>query len=289
VKICWDNLNKLRYNNKTNIFRYKNSRHGYKESENICLTCGEYFLARNLKNLYCSKECRNKSNELKNKTKEVHTGRTVSAETRKKISKLHKGKKLNEETKKKLSEFVKNNQNGENAPSWKGGYFKRNEVSYDQKAYLVDFCHEIRRSPDKQDVLEVRCAYCNRWYKPTWLEISNRIKAIHYIGNGGRNLYCSKECKLNCPTYNQPYFPKGFKPTTPREVQPELRKLVFERDNWSCVKCGIGENLHCHHIDPVINNPIESADIDNCITLCRKCHKEVHRQIGCTYKELRCW
>jgi hypothetical protein len=32
----------------------------------------------------------------------------------------------------------------------------------------------------------------------------------------------------------------------------------------------------------------KSADMDNCITLCVKCHKETHRLPGCGYYELRC-
>jgi hypothetical protein len=51
--------------------------------------------------------------------------------------------------------------------------------------------------------------------------------------------------------------------------------------------CGNKGTLHCHHIDPVINNPIESADVDVCITLCKSCHKEVHNKPGCKYHELR--
>jgi len=79
------------------------------------------------------------------------------------------------------------------------------------------------------------------------------------------------------------------KPATSREVQPALRKLVLERDDWTCQKCDSQENgLHCHHIDPVINNPIESSDIDNCITLCKSCHKEIHKLPNCQYTNLRC-
>lgn len=54
------------------------------------------------------------------------------------------------------------------------------------------------------------------------------------------------------------------------------------------MKCNETEKqLHYHHIDPVKNNPIESADIDNCITFCIDCHKDVHQLAGCTYKELK--
>jgi len=38
----------------------------------------------------------------------------------------------------------------------------------------------------------------------------------------------------------------------------------------------------------VVNNPLESADLDNCVTLCKNCHKEVHGKEGCKYNELRC-
>jgi thymidylate synthase (FAD) len=64
--------------------------------------------------------------------------------------------------------------------------------------------------------------------------------------------------------------------------------MVLERDNWTCQKCEKrGGHIHCHHIDPVILNPIESADLDNCITLCKKCHKWVHTKEGCRYFKLR--
>jgi 5-methylcytosine-specific restriction endonuclease McrA len=72
-----------------------------------------------------------------------------------------------------------------------------------------------------------------------------------------------------------------------REIQPELRNMVLERDNNQCVKCGNKENLQCHHILPAATDPIESADMDNCITLCKDCHKEVHQQDGCRYGQLR--
>ncbi len=69
----------------------------------------------------------------------------------------------------------------------------------------------------------------------------------------------------------------------------QLRKLVLEYDGYQCVRCGKSVDeaeLHCHHIDPVKNNPIESADVDNCITLCIYHHKETHQQKGCGYKDL---
>jgi 5-methylcytosine-specific restriction endonuclease McrA len=63
--------------------------------------------------------------------------------------------------------------------------------------------------------------------------------------------------------------------------------MVLERDGHQCIKCGSKEGLQCHHIDPVATNPIESADLDNCVTLCMECHREVHQKDGCRYGQLR--
>jgi len=138
--------------------------------------------------------------------------------------------------------------------------------------------------------LEVKCKYCGKYFKPTNRQLLSRLQSIKG-GGGEHSLYCSNDCKKSCGTYRQMKYPKGHSHGTSREVQPQLRKLVFERDNWLCKGkecCGEDFPLHCHHIDPVVNNPIESCDIDNCITLCLDCHKKTHKIPGCTIPELRC-
>ena len=151
------------------------------------------------------------------------------------------------------------------------------------KNYENRFFGEFKEGED--GVLLVKCKYCNKWFSPT----NNETQ--HYIQQG-TSLYCSDGCKKSCPTYGVRKYERGFHQNTSREVQPELRKLVLERDNWTCQKCGANKDeditvtLHCHHIDPVKNNPIESADMDNCVTLCKACHNEVHKQKGCRYSDL---
>lgn len=180
---------------------------------------------------------------------------------------------------------------GNNSKVWKGG----KEVSnYDTYAHRLYPFEEVRRHPENNEVLQVKCTYCGQWITPTRSDTSRRVEFIEgkEPTSGGideARFYCKdSNCRQLCPIYGQVWVPKGFLQATSRETSPELRKMCFERDNWTCLKCGVTENLHCHHIDPVINNPIENADLDNVMTVCSGCHADIHKKEGCKYHQLRC-
>jgi len=76
-----------------------------------------------------------------------------------------------------------------------------------------------------------------------------------------------------------------------------LRRLVFERDNFTCIWCGMkhpSSYLICDHIIPIAIGGKE-FDMDNVQTLCKRCdklktradmkiirrHKRLEKQIGC--------
>lgn len=191
---------------------------------------------------------------------------------------------------KKVSETQKENYSDNSRRLiYTSDYNTKNLVLYDKFAHSIDFAEEVRRDPKDENVLQVRCAYCGRWFTPNLSRIGARMAALNWNmkdNNEGR-LYCSDACKQECPIFRQVGFPKGYKKATSRETQPELRQLVLKRDNYECQKCGAIEPLHCHHMTGVEQNPIESADVDNCITLCKKCHKFVHTQEGCKYFQLQ--
>ena len=175
--------------------------------------------------------------------------------------------------------------------NYKGGYRAQNLASFDSYHNKLKLVEKTRRHPDDYNLLQVKCTYCNKWFTPPLHAVSDRVCGINGTKQHEGRFYCSNGCRQACPTYNKQLYPRGFKNTTSREVQPELRQMVLERDNWTCQKCEKNTEeveLHCHHITGVEQNPIESADIDNCITLCKKCHKEVHTLPSCTYYELGC-
>jgi len=152
----------------------------------------------------------------------------------------------------------------------------------------------IDEKPIKGDygLLMVKCTYCGRYFYPCYSEVLSRYQVLQGQLGGEARLYCSDNCKQACPTFNRQMYPLGFKEASSREVQPELRQMRLEVDNYTCQKCGktIEEiELHCHHIIGIHYEPIESADIDMCVTLCIDCHKWVHQNVpGCSYSDLRC-
>jgi len=64
----------------------------------------------------------------------------------------------------------------------------------------------------------------------------------------------------------------------------EWRKLVFERDNYTCQKTGLrGVTLHAHHILNFATHPDIRFDINNGVTLSAESHSEFHRIYGNRY------
>ena len=60
----------------------------------------------------------------------------------------------------------------------------------------------------------------------------------------------------------------------------EWKKAVLERDGWKCQSCNqIGGNLNVHHILAFAKYQKQRFNINNGITLCVECHKNLHRRI----------
>jgi hypothetical protein len=75
--------------------------------------------------------------------------------------------------------------------------------------------------------------------------------------------------------------PRWLKDRTQVRVQRTIaelrwwRKAVFERDDYTCQKCGVrGGRLNAHHIKSYVLFPELRMDVSNGETLCVDCHKK---------------
>jgi len=180
---------------------------------------------------------------------------------------------------------------GINSHYWKGGVKVKNVPLYITYApQLEKYQSVFKIDHNSLILLGVECTYCKKVFIPKATEVKHRLDALTGKVCGENNLYCSEECKENCPTYNQVHWPKNFKPyKNDRLDQKQWAALVKERDNYTCQKCGSTKGvLEAHHIIPVSQDPLESMDLDNGAALCNSCHKDVHKQPGCSCVELKC-
>lgn len=286
MKICWDNIKDLKLTKNGNLKKGGNT---YVEKYS-CSKCGKpYLTILSNPSDTCSKSCglkdKPKSKDHIRKMRLVNLGRKDSEETKIKKSVATKGKN-NPMYGRLQSQLVKD---AISKANYRGGFTENKFASYDTYAEQIAYAEETQlKIVDGIRYVEVKCAYCGRWYIPRSFEVRARKNSLEGKRKGESLFYCTENCKDSCPTYHQKKHHRGFKNISSREVDPYTRKLCFERDGWQCQKCLADNNLHCHHIKGYAQNKMIANDIDNCITLCKECHKEIHKDIGCRFVDLQC-
>lgn len=161
----------------------------------------------------------------------------------------------------------------------------------DYKIKYPSFCKiEEIRDKGKKIGIEVKCKYCNEWFKPTSRQIGNRIKAIEKpMGAIENNFYCSDKCKNQCQIFNirnDPFDSNNLNIPTTYELSiwsDEIFKRQKDMYGYNfCTKCQSIEDLASHHINPKKLEPFSALDIENGVILCRDCHLNIAHSGTCS-------
>jgi len=99
--------------------------------------------------------------------------------------------------------------------------------------------------------------FCDRKCMALWYSEKQRGKA-HWNWQGGITEKPSRDILY-----------EGYK---------EWRRNIYRRDGFKCVLCGCDKSgeLQAHHIKPRAEYKNLILDISNGLTVCKKCHKEIH-------------
>jgi hypothetical protein len=108
-----------------------------------------------------------------------------------------------------------------------------------------------------------------------WLASKKGQKAWHAGMNG---LTHPDKIKRGADHWNWKGNPGGIRETA---AYGDLRKFAFERDDYTCQKCGAKSHkgrgstvhLHMHHIVAVCHDRSRALDPTNVTTLCKPCHE----------------
>ena len=123
--------------------------------------------------------------------------------------------------------------------------------------------------------ISLSCKYCDKGFEVSPALVKHRV-------------FCSRGCKAqwqkeNLTGENNPNWQGGGNGSFSERIKKtvcwrEWRQAVFERDNFTCRSCGQeGDKLIPHHIKSKQVYPELVFRVDNGMTLCKRCHKKIHR------------
>lgn len=138
------------------------------------------------------------------------------------------------------------------------------------------------------------CLYCSRKCSDIGRKTGENRKCLvcskefyiipaHIKRRKTNGTYCSRDCMYKCPIRNAKFagennynWKGGGKNLLRTRFRDQVKKTVFERDNYTCQLCGDrGVELHVDHIQPWAEYIELRFKIDNCRTLCVPCHYKI--------------
>jgi hypothetical protein len=139
------------------------------------------------------------------------------------------------------------------------------------KEYDIPMRNKSWKSEFTKNGEEVQCETCGKM-----------IYRKKYLLNKYSVFFCSRKCEKEYQSKTRciSELPEAWRR---RRGYKAWRKKVLERDNNECKLCGSNIKLNVHHIIEVRDNPSLRYDVNNGITLCQKCHIEVHKNDSKNY------
>lgn len=265
---------------------------------------------------YINRYGKNKANEIKQKISNKNKGKIISEDHKLSISLAQTGKKVSAQQKEKQRLVMKGRKDSLKTRKLKSKkqlnrYKNLNErVKYKLTIKQIIYKYstfskieEMRYNPITLDEKEIQVHCKNHncpnskeqggWFTPTYQQLYERMRQIeHELGTDGSYLYCSDECKQECPlfgkTTNQLIKEDQIRigniedPWYNSQEYQVWRNQVFELDNHICQWCGNPATI-AHHILSQKIYPNLALDPENGIACCQECHyKYGHRDSWCT-------
>lgn len=161
--------------------------------------------------------------------------------------------------------------------------------SKNTKECKCETCGKIFKSNQKDNANRFCCRKCyNKWHN-----IKNKERTCPTCGKifsakSSEDKYCSVACHLyilhqTIKGENHPNWKGGVSKENDRRDNNDYknwRQQVYQRDNYKCIKCGGKEKINAHHLYSWKYYPDLRYEVSNGITLCEKCHIELHQRCG---------
>jgi len=190
-------------------------------------------------------------------------GKSFTEERNQKISKALKGRKLTEGWRRKLSEAAKGRKRLPHTEETKQKM---------RLAQLGEKNHRYGKKLSEEHKRKIRKFMLGNKYSLDYKPSEETKKKVSKFMKGR---YCGKD---------NPNWKGGISPINVKlrnsDKGRDWRLEIFKRDNYTCQICNKrGTYLIAHHIKSFADYPELRFDINNGITLCEECHKEIHKKL----------
>lgn len=245
-----------------------------------CIYCGkvvERYPSQVLSTVYCSRKCR--SEYHKENHTEVFNCHYCGKEHRiRKANFNYDGNNFC--TRKCKDEWQKNGLKGEENPFYKMSHTPETRMKVSETKKSMNLTGE---NAHNYNTHIVKCSQCE---KDTF--------KIGYLIKRSKHHFCSVECSGKWKSENQIGENNPlWNPELTDEDRIVRRHIpgyfdfvtgVMKKDNYTCNMCGFyskwGNGLNAHHLNSYDWDKENRTNIDNGITLCKKCHTDFHKSYG---------
>lgn len=155
-------------------------------------------------------------------------------------------------------------------------------MPWKQKRFKNFFCsREHQTEFAKKNAFSLNCVVCGKKFYCQPCQVRYRNRKTCSVGCRSKLLGIRAEERHRSGVYTKHQIDRCLRYS---KKANNWRVAVFKRDNYTCQKCKVrGGYLEAHHIKPFAHFPELRFDLNNGITLCRKCHTKT--KVG--FKKLR--
>ena len=156
-------------------------------------------------------------------------------------------------------------------------YVVRSKLKYNKNFVCSNLCKSKLMSLNKKkDKIELQCPICKKYFEVHPYRMNNQIV-----------ICCSRSCatkfqerdKKNHPRYNENITEEERIKRRKLKENVIWRNNVMKRDKYTCQVCKqYGGKLEAHHLNGYHWDVEHRLDINNGVTLCKKCHKDFHKK-----------
>ena len=138
--------------------------------------------------------------------------------------------------------------------------------------------HTQEKNRNSAVKLNTVCNSCSKKGKPKSAEHKAKMSAAHtgilHTAEARANMSAAKQSIRDAYTkmYGEQHKPSFH-------YLRKWAKQIKARDNFTCNRCNTvatGGSIHAHHIVPKEYFPEVAFDMDNGVTLCSSCHRNIH-------------